>query len=566
MGSNHRKSIVFICFVIMFMILSCSGGDTDSEINPGSNTPANPDPGPDTDPNPGTDPDPAEIYNGPLLPMGMNLPGLSYYSPGLLFTDVMTTASKFITFYDGFSGWDSKMIAEIDRDTDGYPTSIPQVTSDGENTRVLFLINNYYKGKFRILFDGEGTLGRVIDEDGKYYVNLNGDGGHVWITILESTLGNHIRNIRILPLDYENGESYPTFNSQFIEGLKPFHTLRFMDWIHTNNSTQVHWSDRITRTSYTQGGSRGVSFDYAIELVNQLDTDAWVCVPHLASDDYIEKMAILWRDGLESERKIYLEYSNEIWNWQFEQSGWILRNAVGAVDTYVSDDLAAIGPAGQDHPEKDAYMMARTFRIWTEVFKDQPGRLVRVATGQHAWVDNTRRILKYLFETDPEQIGCDAMSVGGYFNFTEEDHDLWLTQGALVSTTQIIDAANEAIETKTGDKSRETAAFVNSYGVDYLVYEGGQHMQPWLQGDWSYNQALWDAQIHPGMYDLYGRNFKIHTEPEVDCKLFMAFSYVGSRESKYGSWGHLETLSQIGGDYMITAPKYQALLDANEPK
>jgi len=48
----------------------------------------------------------------------------------------------------------------------------------------------------------------------------------------------------------------------------------------------------------------------------------------------------------------------------------------------------------------------------------------------------------------------------------------------------------------------------------------------------------------------------------------MAFSYVSERESRWGSWGHLESLQQIGvnGNYMIIAPKYQALLDVNISK
>jgi hypothetical protein len=46
----------------------------------------------------------------------------------------------------------------------------------------------------------------------------------------------------------------------------------------------------------------------------------------------------------------------------------------------------------------------------------------------------------------------------------------------------------------------------------------------------------------------------------------MAFAYMGERKSKYGSWGHLENLGQIGGNYMSIAPKYKALLDANSTK
>jgi hypothetical protein len=90
-------------------------------------------------------------------------------------------------------------------------------------------------------------------------------------------------------------------------------------------------------------------------------------------------------------------------------------------------------------------------------------------------------------------------------------------------------------------------------------------MQPFNQGEYPYNAAVWDAQVHPGMYDLYMRNFREHVKPEVDCKLFMAFSYVSPRKSRWGSWGHLEDYAALDDMASIkaAAPKYAALLDAN---
>ncbi len=508
------------------------------------------------------------------MPVGTNLPGLNYYTQALVYTDVMTTASELISFYNDTCQWDcpwdSGVIDEIPRDEDGWPTEIPYATSDGHQTKVRFLVNNHYPaGRYRILFDGSGTFSSNVEiEDGNYFVTLDGSGSNTVIAIDSSVSGNHIRNMRILPESYALGDSYPTFLPSYLDGLRPFHTLRFMDWISTNNSTQVHWSDRATPSYYSQGTSRGMAFEYAIELANELDTDVWVTVPHMASDDYIRQMAQLFRDTLEPDRKIYVEYSNELWNWMFLQSTWVLNNGQKSdgsdpvVNDYVATDLAAIETAGGNFPEKDAYMMARVFRIWTEEFASEAStRLVRVATGQQAWAGNTGRILNYLFNTDG--IGCDAMAVTAYFNFTEENHIAWNSQDE-VTPQEIIDAVLDQFDSGAGASTKATATYVNQYDIDYLVYEGGQHMQPWQQGVWDYNQAIWDAQIHPGMYQLYFKNFESLTDPEVDCRLFMAFSYMGVRESRWGSWGHLENLDQVGGDYLLIAPKYQALLDVNE--
>jgi len=93
-------------------------------------------------------------------------------------------------------------------------------------------------------------------------------------------------------------------------------------------------------------------------------------------------------------------------------------------------------------------------------------------------------------------------------------------------------------------------------------------MQPYNQQDWAYNHAVYDAQVHPGMYELYMTNFALHQEPVVDCQLFMAYSYIGPRVTKYGSWGHLENAQQLSSPVTlkVTAPKFKALLDVNRAK
>ncbi len=502
----------------------------------------------------------------PKLPIGMNLCTLNYWTPALVFTDVMTTASDMLTSYAGDNPWstvwDSEQIDSIERDANGYPLGLPQATPDGHNSFVRFLVNNYYKGTFRIYFQGKGTLGAgAYLKNGVYYIDLNGDGNHRYIDILTSDSNDHIRDMHILPPHLTPSNDYPVFLPEFIEGLRPFHALRFMDWINTNNSSQIEWTDRITKSYYTQGGSRGMSFEYAIELCNLLDSDAWVCVPHQASDDYISRLADLWYTNLESGRKIYLEYSNEVWNWMFAQAQYVVDNAPGAANNYVSADLSTLGSPGSGHPEKDAYMMARLFRLWNEIFGTGKTRLIRVATGQHAWMDNSRRILEYLFNV--AHVPCDVLSVGGYFSFTETDHNRWLENPVLARPGLICDATYDRLYEDSALWTRESAKFARQYGVDYMVYEGGQHMQPFSQGVWSYNDNLFSAQIHPKMYQLYLRNFAVHTEEAVDCQLFMAYSYISARASRWGSWGHLENLAQIGGDYASIAPKYQALLDCN---
>jgi hypothetical protein len=107
------------------------------------------------------------------------------------------------------------------------------------------------------------------------------------------------------------------------------------------------------------------------------------------------------------------------------------------------------------------------------------------------------------------------------------------------------------------DDDHVTAAA--TYSVDILGYESGQSTGPYSEGIWDYNQAVYDAQIDYGMYEAYNLNFT-YLESK-NHSLFVAYSYITDRETIFGAWGHLESPSQLSGDLITIAPKYQALLD-----
>jgi hypothetical protein len=527
--------------------------------------------------------------NNPRFPIGMNIPGNNYYSSCRIFTDVMKTANTWITYNaQGQSDWNTGKIDQMPLDSNGYPLELPYAV-DGTPQAVRFLINNFYKGEFVFLHDGDGdfTFHSMQSENrnGRTYITLNGEGGHVWIQITRSANGNHVRNIRILPVAYENEQSYPLFDSLFVKGLKPFHCIRFMDWMHTNGSQQKTWADRSTPTYYSQGLGNGMAIEYAIDLANLLQADAWFCVPHAADDEYIAKFAQMVCTRLQSHLNVYVEYSNEVWNWQFAQAQWACRNGIlGDAALYPADTLRdQLRQVGQQycnnssddcvcHPEKDAHLMARVFKIWRSVFEaaGQAQRLTRTAAIQVGWCANTGRVLAHL----ATQGGCDAVSPTGYFNYTQADHDTWNANPGAVTAQQVVAAVAQRMDNPDfWNCVRTTADQAKEYGLKVVLYEAGQHMQPWKQGEWDYNQAVWDAQIHPDMYDMYLKYFRITDSIYTNyapgsIAVCAAFSYVGERESRWGSWGHLEYLEQLNdmANIKTAAPKYAALLDMNTQK
>jgi hypothetical protein len=60
--------------------------------------------------------------------------------------------------------------------------------------------------------------------------STNGNNG-IMITIVRTNPANYIRNIRVIRPGFENIASAVTFHPMFLSKIKPYKTLRFMDWL-----------------------------------------------------------------------------------------------------------------------------------------------------------------------------------------------------------------------------------------------------------------------------------------------------------------------------------------------
>ncbi|MGL1386132.1 hypothetical protein ACSTJO_00120, partial [Vibrio parahaemolyticus] len=65
------------------------------------------------------------------------------------------------------------------------------------------------------------------------------------IAIRRSVRGNHIRNIRVVPIQHETVDlNREPFLPEFLAFCKGWHCLRFMDLLGTNNSIDQAWARR----------------------------------------------------------------------------------------------------------------------------------------------------------------------------------------------------------------------------------------------------------------------------------------------------------------------------------
>ncbi len=484
------------------------------------------------------------------------------------FVDLMHNAREWYTKdVDNPSGaFDSGFASELTYRTDGYPTQVPQTVSGSSFSQRVATVwgstSGWPEGVYTVTFEGSGEVSvsgsasdvTVVDSHKITFKMTNPEGGVVELVILSSEAADPVHNIRVLMPGMENATAEEPFNPAWLEKLELFKTVRFMDWGATNhwgqavpwewdNPNLVDWSGRSTEDHYTWATSKGVPYEVMIRLMNDHDLDGWVCIPHKASDDYIRNMAQLFRDELEPGRKLYIEYSNELWNWIFGQAQWL--NHYGCEQKGVS------------WPEGLVPYIQNAMDIWTEEFEGELGRIVRVVAVQTGWQDVSNRIVFGM-----EEGSFDAFAPAYYFNFSEEGEAALDALGSSATIQDIAFYARENFDQSFDWIATQKETIGDELNIPMVFYEGGQHLTPVPFGEApSYEQALVDIQRDAEMYKLYSEWFdRLETLQEGDEPLLlMNFSLIGSLSAQYGSWGILETLDQ---DLNVTpAPKYKAIAD-----
>ncbi len=506
-----------------------------------------------------------------ILEFGTNLGGLADWGTELPFVDMMHNARDWYSKDVGNPNgpFNSEAIDSMTFREDGYPTHLPQTVAGRtfkQSVATIWAITDGLKaGSYTIFHEGTGKLsfwGSLSNieyvEKGKITFDLNQPkGGIIEMKIDTSLINDPIRNIRVIVGGHENTYKTGPFNPIWIEKLLAFKSVRFMDWGATNNwgqtqswewgDTTLHkWDDRSKMDHYTWAYNKGIPYEMMIKLMNDYDLDGWVCVPHRTSDEYIRKMAELFRDSLEPGRILTVEYSNETWNWMFGQTQWL--NKYGCEEKNIS------------WPEGIVPYIQNCMDIWTDVFDGQLGRIVRAVGVQTAWLDVSQRIV---FNMDSSSF--DAVTPAYYFGLSSEADEILDAKGAnatVADVAALVRQWREVNEKKWILDIKEKV--VDTIGKKVIFYEGGQHITPHPFGEEpTYFQALLNIQRDSSMYNLYVEWFdflKTLQNGNEPIQL-MNFSFIGQRSARYGSWGILETMDQDTNQ--IPAPKYKAIIEAN---
>ncbi len=351
--------------------------------------------------------------------LGLGLAGVNDWSPQQPFLDVMKTARPWVGHLPGqWGGWEEAQLAAGGYlDAQGWPTAIPPDLT-GITTLILTDLAadaGAVAGRYLLTYQGTGTLivegrAQVITTDpGRITFDYSPGEGAVLLTLTATDPANPLRTITVVREDRAAAlAAGEIFNPDWLDRIRGVKLIRFMDWMATNNSTLAQAADRPRPDDYTWARN-GVPMETMIALANTLNADPWFTMPHLADDGLIGALATLTRDTLNPALNAHVEFSNEIWNWQFTQAQWAEDQGKARWgDQYTWVQFAAL-------------RAAEVMDIWTATYGAvAPTRLTRILATQTGWYGLEEQILdapRAVAEgRKPPVESFDAYAVTGYFS------------------------------------------------------------------------------------------------------------------------------------------------------
>ena len=508
----------------------------------------------------GRDKAPPSIPAGLRSALGSNLDPITYWSAQVPFVDVKKSSSE----------WESGTSTEwsdgraLDLDANGWVRSL----APGQVARTLMLRDiggRYPGGRYLVRYKGEGTLrfgfaaAVVSEQPGDMVIEVTPDeaGIHMWIEATNPQ--NYLREIEIImPGGICEGDPFThtasaqdcgsrrhlsfaderdiLFYPPFLQQLRGYSVLRFMDWMRINNSPVATWAQRTRVTYNTWTRESGAPVEVMIALANLVGAQPWFTLPHRSDEAYARRFAQLVRRKLDPALGVYVEHSNEVWNSMFTQFAELSGQAE-AQGLFLSE-----------------YHALRT-RTLAGIFKAElgAGRVLAVLGAQtvNTWIaSHPLDFLRARFGAGAT--GIDAVAIAPYFGVSPgpAEAGTYTAMGldaffAHVRTTVLPEMAGHMASYR---------ALAADYGVRLLAYEGGQHMVGvgGAENDGALNTLFDSFNRDPRIGQLYLDY--LADWKRVGGELFVHFNDVG-RYTKFGRWGALEYVAQPRSE----SPKFDAL-------
>jgi hypothetical protein len=471
-----------------------------------------------------------------------------------------------------------------------------------------------FDGDLVIQYDGSGEIdvsgGTVsIRDRERHRIVFHAGQDSVFLRIVATdpqNTGDYLKNIRVFRADQAQALARgELFNPEMLAYLAPFGSLRFMDWMESNQRGVCSGGPEHGRDCYA-GGSKcpdgrcvmagvwaerprmdqpsllarsqfldpsqpgrgvrvgGYPVELLVDLANTVGADPHFNLPAAFEDEYAREFAAYVKAHLAPNLRATVEYSNETWNWGFPQA------------TYVNIKGRQLWPGeGSAWVQYAGSRMQHLCRIWKQVFGEQKGRVRCLISPQTGWPDMARTMLDCpaWAHQHPELGAChesaDAVAITGYFAGclqqpqNEPKLRAWLAHGkaqALDHFFHQLESGNELSCAEPADKNsladaielyKVYARIAEARGLELYVYESGTHFN--YEGKNSAVEQLFvDATRDPRMGQLYRRNLEAFKQ--AGGTIMNAWGWIAPHDM----WANADNINDR------EHPKYRALRDFAE--
>jgi hypothetical protein len=487
--------------------------------------------------------------------LGVGLEGIGGHA--LEFVDVMKTSRAWETL-------DGKGSAKVD--ANGWPTEDARTVAFDMRPAFAWAppIDDPDKyqidvsGRYSLSFKGKADIGSGEDPNGFSIENqtFNPTSGETTADVVlpkgkalvilqfKNTQGG-VRDVHLIRPGYAR-DTKDVFTKPFLKAVSHFPVLRFMDWLDSNSTNPffgdkqntTEWEDRHLPSdpSFARLGRKfGAPWEYVVALANQTKKDIWINIPAGASNDYVKQLAKLMKDSLNANSKIYLEYSNEVWNWGFLQATYNRMAAEAEVKAGKSN-LNSDGEASWDvwRRRRHARRTMEIGQIFAAEF-GQPSLNTRIRPVMAWWViapDQYLDMLAWLDKTfGPPKNYLYAVAGAPYFNVQEAAKD--------ASVDQLLAAFRKSSDGSVKYRQGMIAA-AQKYGLKAFCYEGGADTGG---GDPTNVANRIRAERDPRMKNLIVHDL-VDNWYALGGDLFMYFT-LSSGYSRYGCWGLTDDITKL---------------------
>lgn len=352
------------------------------------------------------------------------------------------------------------------------------------------------------------------------------------------------------------------------------------------------WSG-FSRSERDGFGFAGVGGPYedVIRFSNEMNVDAFINVPHLADDDFLVKLALLFRWGsdgamphtgphgsgganpqprggplyppLKPDLNLYLEYSNELWNTQFSQTPWI-RSAATA-----DGELDFDGNTANLWNRYMARQMVKISNAFRAAFGDADmpstgrARIRPTIQGQLGVPAQTHgAALKFIHDYFGDGDGKDHGASRAAHGFDPRPHPItyylwgagvapyWASRGATVADQLHSMRAASGNWTAHNDTP---ARYIKSFGLKVMTYEGGPEVPNNPLGR---QTNMTDRPSVPNMRDTVIDNYNHWTRSGGDMAVYYSHVWMGNAPLNW-VWVHDDGAG--GNVWNLDSPKMNAI-------